>query len=159
MSYLSQILRRGDALERKRVVEQVGGLCHRANAFGVAEVLLITTRQTKRWTIPKGWPIKGLDPHQAAKQEAWEEAGVKGRVKKKAFGSFTYDKVLANGETVPALVQVHLLETRRVSFAFPERGERALIWLPADEASHLVSELGLKKLLAKFARRAASAAS
>jgi len=48
MSYLSQILRRGDALERKRVVEQVGGLCHRANAFGVAEVLLITTRQTKR---------------------------------------------------------------------------------------------------------------
>ena len=71
MSDVSQLLRSDKALQRKRV-EQVGGLCYRANEFGGAEVLFITTRQTKRLAIPKGWPISGLDPHQLAKQEAWE---------------------------------------------------------------------------------------
>ena len=60
MSDVSQLLRSDKALRRKRV-EQVGGLCYRANEFGGAEVLFITTRQTKRLAIPKGWPIRGLD--------------------------------------------------------------------------------------------------
>jgi 8-oxo-dGTP pyrophosphatase MutT (NUDIX family) len=56
------------------------------------EILLVTTRQTKRWIIPKGWPIKGLKPAKSAAREAYEEAGVRGSVKTKAIGIFSYEK-------------------------------------------------------------------
>jgi 8-oxo-dGTP pyrophosphatase MutT (NUDIX family) len=155
MSYLSRLIDSGRIFSGPHGVRQVGGLCFRANDNGEAEVLLITTRETKRWTIPKGWPIKGLDPHQSAKQEAWEEAGVKGKVIRKPFGNYTYPKVLSSGDTVLATVQVHLLETRETRSIFPERGQRQLVWLPALEASSLVKEPELRKLLAKFSRRTA----
>lgn len=58
---------------------------------------------------PKGLADEGLEPHQAAKREAWEEAGVKGKVKKKPFAYFTYVKTLTDGQRVPSVVQVHLL--------------------------------------------------
>lgn len=69
-------------------------------------MLIITTRQTRRWTIPKGWPIKGLHARRVAEKEAWEEAGVKGRAKKKPVGHFTYQKILADGRAVIARVMV-----------------------------------------------------
>ncbi|WP_245472287.1 NUDIX hydrolase [Rhizobium jaguaris] len=115
----------------------------------------ITTRETKRWTIPQGWSIKGLEPHQAAKREAREEAGVKGKVKKKPFGYFTYVKTLTDGQRVPPVVQVHLLETRTTRSHFPEKGQRDLVWLPASEASLLVEEPELKGLVGKFSRQTA----
>ncbi|WP_244425824.1 NUDIX domain-containing protein [Rhizobium etli] len=65
-----------------KVLEQFGALWPREEPRGGSEVLLITTRETGRWTIPKGWPIKGLAPHEVVEREAWEEAGVKGRAKK-----------------------------------------------------------------------------
>jgi 8-oxo-dGTP pyrophosphatase MutT (NUDIX family) len=117
------------------------------------EVLVITTRETKRWTIPKGWSIKGLAPHQAAEREAWEEAGIKGKAKKKPFGHFTCVKTLADGHKVPSVVQVHLLETRLTRSHFPERGQRDVVWLPASEAALVVDEPKLKGLLGKFLRR------
>jgi len=152
MSRLTRLLH-GTLMDRKRPVQQVGGLCFRTSPAGDAEVLLITTRETKRWTIPKGWPIPGLSCHKAAKQEAWEEAGVKGKVHIKPFGTFTYDKVLANGDAVPADVQVHLIEVRETRLVFPERGQRELVWMSASEAAHRVREAGLKKLFAKLSRR------
>ena len=54
-----------------------------------AAILLVTTRQTKRWIVPKGWPIKGLKPAKSAAREAFEEAGVRGRVGARAIGHFT----------------------------------------------------------------------
>ena len=59
---------------------------------GKIEVLLVTSRETKRWLIPKGWPMKGKKPHKAAAQEAEEEAGVKGEIKNKPLGSYDYWK-------------------------------------------------------------------
>jgi 8-oxo-dGTP pyrophosphatase MutT (NUDIX family) len=55
---------------------------------------LVTTRRTKRWIIPKGWPIKGLKPSKTAAREAFEEAGVSGRVGAKPLGVFTYEKLI-----------------------------------------------------------------
>ena len=52
--------------------QQIGAICYRTNEMGAVEVLLITTRDSGRWTIPKGWPIENLKPHQAAEREAWE---------------------------------------------------------------------------------------
>ncbi|WP_245443298.1 NUDIX hydrolase [Rhizobium sp. H4] len=74
--------------------QQYGALCFRKTPDSTVEVLLVTTRDTGRWTIPKGWPIKGLAPHEVAERQAWEEAGVKGRVKKRVFGHFVYIKAL-----------------------------------------------------------------
>jgi 8-oxo-dGTP pyrophosphatase MutT (NUDIX family) len=53
----------------------------------------VTTRKTKRWVVPKGWPIKGLKPAKSAAREAFEEAGVRGKIGGKAVGRFTYDKL------------------------------------------------------------------
>jgi 8-oxo-dGTP pyrophosphatase MutT (NUDIX family) len=155
MSHLSGLIRCSGALMRQGAVRQVGGLCYRMNVAGLTEILLITTRRTRRWTIPKGWPIKGLEMHEAAQREAWEEAGVKGRVRKRIYGMFGYEKILASGITVPATVQVHLLETRETRSWFPERSERKLLWLPPSEASRLVEEKDLKALLSRFSRRMA----
>ncbi|WP_426232209.1 NUDIX hydrolase [Pararhizobium sp. DWP3-4] len=132
-------------------IQQYGALCFRATSAG-PEVLLITTRRTKRWMIPKGWPISGLKPRRVAKLEAWEEAGVIGRVKKKCFGSFIYAKVLNDGSEVRPNVGVFLIKVRRMRKRFPEMAEREAVWLAPAAAAGRVTESDLKKLLLKFAR-------
>ncbi|MGG6892316.1 NUDIX hydrolase [Rhizobium sp. BR 315] len=132
---------------------QVGALCFRHTEIGQIEVLLITTRETRRWTIPKGWPIKGLKPHEVAEREAWEEAGIKGKAKKKPYGYYTYLKRLADSRTIPAVVEVHALEVKEACDIFPEFGQRVLIWLPPAEAALQVPEPELKGLLAAFDER------
>jgi 8-oxo-dGTP pyrophosphatase MutT (NUDIX family) len=77
---------------------------------GLPEVLLVTSRETRRWIIPKGWPQKGLSAHDVALREAREEAGVVGRVAKRAIGYYHYDKRLAANDYVTCKVRVFLLE-------------------------------------------------
>jgi 8-oxo-dGTP pyrophosphatase MutT (NUDIX family) len=78
------------------------------------EILLLTTRRSKRWIIPKGWPIKGLRPAKSAAREAFEEAGVRGRVGAKSIGLFAYDKILdENGIQVSCEVRVFPLLVKR----------------------------------------------
>lgn len=139
-----------DEEETTICVDQFGALCIRDTPAGSLEVLLITTRETKRWTIPKGWPIKGRKPHQVAEQEAWEEAGAVGRAAKRAVGAYDYIKRLADGEEVSATVDVHVLEVKRMKKRFPERRERKLKWLSPEKAARLVAEPRLQKLLRGF---------
>ena len=61
---------------------QVAALPLTIGEDGVTRVLLLTSRETRRWVIPKGWPMKGCKPYEAAAQEALEEAGVTGQAKK-----------------------------------------------------------------------------
>jgi 8-oxo-dGTP pyrophosphatase MutT (NUDIX family) len=74
--------------------KQYDALPYRVTMSGSLELLLVTTRQTKRWTVPKGWPAKKLKPCESAAREAYEEAGVRGSVGTKSIGSFTYEKML-----------------------------------------------------------------
>nr|WP_245472365.1 NUDIX hydrolase [Rhizobium jaguaris] len=111
------------------MARQVGAICFRRGKARSIEVLLITTRETQRWSIPKGWPIKGLKAHEVAEREAWEEAGVIGTVKKKPFGYYTYLKILGIDKVVPSMVQVHLLKVEKGFGEFPESGQRILEWL------------------------------
>ncbi|WP_018445488.1 NUDIX hydrolase [Rhizobium gallicum] len=136
--------------------QQYGALCFRKTPDSTVEVLLITTRDTGRWTIPKGWPIKGLAPHEVAEREAWEEAGVKGRVKKRVFGHFVYIKALDDGRKIPAFVEVHLLYARSSKKRFPECKERKLTWLRPADAAALVNEPELQGLFRRMETRAAS---
>lgn len=142
-----------ETLRRGQMAEQFGTLCYRPDPHGAVEVLIITTRETQRWTIPKGWPIKGLKPHQVAEREAWEEAGIKGKAKKRPFGYYSYLKTLDDGRVVPSIVEVHLLRTEQVCNKFLEQGQRSLAWVFPEEAALRVQEPELKGLFRKLAVR------
>ncbi|MDQ0562435.1 8-oxo-dGTP pyrophosphatase MutT (NUDIX family) [Rhizobium mesoamericanum] len=132
-------------------VRQFGALCLRWTSDG-PEILLITTRETKRWMIPKGWPIRGLRPHQVAKREAWEEAGAIGKVERKRCGRFRYAKLLTDGREVEPIVEVYFLKVRRQKKRFPEMTQRSVAWLKPAEAARRVKEPELKRLLTAVAR-------
>ena len=78
---------------------------------GEIEIWLITSRQTKRWIIPKGWPIKGIKPCDSAAQEAFEQAGAREKVSRRAIGSYVYTKRLKAGlKAIPFELQVYTLD-------------------------------------------------
>ena len=134
----------------KRKAVQVGALCTR-KVHGKRQVLLITSRRTRRWIIPKGWQMAGISDGEAAAIEAWEEAGVaEAKVSKKPFGKYTYDKDLDNGVEVPVKVKVYKLKVRKMKRNFPERHERRQMWVSPKRAAKLVREPKLKKLLLKL---------
>jgi 8-oxo-dGTP pyrophosphatase MutT (NUDIX family) len=128
---------------------QYGALCWRQGDAGV-EVLLITSRDTGRWVIPKGWPMPGLSPESAAAQEAWEEAGVEGVVNPVAVGRYGYQKCLSVEATVPCAVAVYGVRVQRLVDQFPEAKERRRQWFLADEAAALVNEPDLGRLITGF---------
>ena len=108
---------------------QYGALPYRLADDASVEVLLVTSRETKRWIIPKGWPIKGLKPSKAAAREAYEEAGVRGRIAGGAFGHYVYEKRLEDrGTTVPCQVEVFPLLVKRQSKEWPESKQRTARW-------------------------------
>jgi ADP-ribose pyrophosphatase YjhB (NUDIX family) len=129
---------------------QFAALPWRRDAAGQVEVLLITSRETRRWVIPKGWPIKGMKSAKSAAQEAFEESGVRGKVGKRPMGSYGYDKRLKNGRLQHVRVAVFPLQVDSEADAYPELGQREKLWLPLTEAARLVDEPELMVLLATF---------
>lgn len=139
---------------------QYGALPYRFTPDAALEILLVTTRQTRRWIIPKGWPIKGLRPAKSAAREAFEEAGVTGKVGAKPLGLFTYDKMLDEaGVKAICEVKVYPLLVKRQSEVWPESEQRATQWVEPAKAIAMIKEPKLRKIVAAFARRAAAAAS
>lgn len=134
---------------------QYAALAWRRPEGGAVEILLITSRETRRWVIPKGWPIKGLRPHQTAAREAWEEAGVEGRAGARKIGSFDYDKRLSGGQLQPVRVEVYPLQVLEEHDEWPEAHQRERRWTSAGDAASLVDEPGLSRLLAAFPGRGA----
>ena len=125
---------------------QVGALPLRFSEDGKAEILLVTTRTTKRWTIPKGWPIKKLKAHEAAAREAQEEAGVLGTVRKKPVGKYLYWKRVAD-DAILCRVKVFQLMVEKQLETWPERDERRQQWFKLVDAADLAGETGLGALL------------
>ena len=128
------------------VAIQVAALCWRMRKRQV-QVLLITSRDAGRWIIPKGWPIAGLTMAAAAAREAWEEAGVAGRVQETSLGAFGYDKLARMEVSVHCSVAVHALRVRSLKTQFPEAGQRRRVWFAAQAAADLVAEPELQSLL------------
>jgi 8-oxo-dGTP pyrophosphatase MutT (NUDIX family) len=129
---------------------QYAALCWREGAAGV-EVLLITSRDTGRWVIPKGWPMTGLSPEDAAAREAWEEAGVEGVVSPVSLGRFGYLKEMAANPAVPCAVAVFGLRVENLASKFPEKAVRKRQWFRPNEAATLVREPDLAALIQGFA--------
>src|SRR3546814_3136682 len=101
-------------LTAEHIIKQVAALPYRIDPDGAARILLITSRETRRWIIPKGNPIRGLEAHQAAAREAFEEAGISGIACPAAIGQYTYEKRKRNGNR-HLLVDVYPLEIGRAS--------------------------------------------
>lgn len=135
----------------KGAPHQQAALPWRRAADGSVEVLLITSRETKRWVIPKGWPMAGLHAAQAAAQEAYEEAGVRGQVSPLAIGAFTYDKVGRQGGVKRLTVFVFPLEVSEELEDWPERHERERCWFAPADAARGVNEPELQAIIAAFA--------
>lgn len=89
-------------------------------------------------------------PHEAAAIEAFEEAGVRGKVKKKPAGRYTYLKMFDNGEVAPCIVDVFQVEVTAVAQKYKEKGERSIAWVTPVEAARRVREVELKSLLVEF---------
>ena len=132
------------------MISQYGVLAYDVADDGEPRFLLITSRNTKRWIIPRGNPIRGLSPSQSAAQEAYEEAGVTGFVSGDAIGTYEYRKERRNDSSVPAEVQVFPLRTTIQSGQWPEQHEREWRWFTRGEAMAAVEEDGLKELIGAF---------
>lgn len=115
------------------------------------EILLVSSRDTRRWIIPKGWPMKGRRPHLAAAVEALEEAGLLGKIEKKTLGSYHYHKRLVNGAKLLCRVDVFAMKVLRQKKSWREKGQRVTQWVAPAKAAQLVKEPELARLITAFA--------
>ena len=131
---------------------QVAALCWRKRK-GQTEVLLVTSRDSGRWVLPKGWPMKGRSAAGSAMQEAWEEAGVRvDPAESRPAGQFTYDKGLKDGGTQRLTVHLYSVRLSKSDLheRFPEAKERKRTWMSALKAASKVEEPGLRKILRRL---------
>jgi 8-oxo-dGTP pyrophosphatase MutT (NUDIX family) len=127
-------------------IEQIAALPLRARKKGTIEILLVTTRGRGRWTPPKGWPMDGLEPWNAARIEALEEAGAIGVVSTDAFGQYLRTKTLDGGATA-CLMTVYPLIVTKLKPNWKERKERKRRWFPLEVAAAKVDEPELGQLI------------
>ena len=119
---------------------QYAALPYRRKRNSRTEVLLVTSRDTGRWIIPKGWPAKRKSPHKSAAREALEEAGVIGRINRRPLGAFFYKKRLKSGKVVICEVQVFVMKVKRRAANWLEKGQRKVKWLPRTKAAKTVGD-------------------
>lgn len=127
---------------------QIAALPYRLTEHGY-EVVMITTRDSGRWILPKGWPIKGLKRHEAAETEAMEEAGLIGSVAEKPCGSFTYVKQFPKRQE-KVLVEVFPMAIERQLADWQEKGQREVRFFNPVDAAALVSDAGVGDLILAF---------
>ncbi|MCG6901085.1 MAG: NUDIX hydrolase [Rhodobacter sp.] len=133
---------------KNEVRTQFGALCFRVLDDKV-QVLLVTSRGTGRWILPKGWPIDGATPAEAALQEAWEEAGVDGKVLGNSLGIYSYHKQ-DDGTPLPCVVAVFPVKVRGLKRNYPEAGQRKRKWYTRKKAAQMLEEPELQQLVRHF---------
>jgi 8-oxo-dGTP pyrophosphatase MutT (NUDIX family) len=137
---------------KNKPIRQVAAIPYRVSDKGRVEILLVTSNTTRRFIVPKGWPVKGKNGREAAVQEAREEAGVIGTPSKKPFGAYSYWKRLSDG-FVNVNVKVYLLAVEEAMSEWEESGRRERAWLSPVEASALIDEPELAALVLSLSNR------
>lgn len=129
---------------------QFGALCYRI-VKGKLEFLLVTSRRSGRWIVPKGWPMDGKTPFEAAAQEAWEEAGATGKIGKRSLGIYSYHKCIESENLrFPCIVMLFPLKVKKLAADFPEKDQRRRIWLSAKKAAARITEPELARIVRDF---------
>jgi 8-oxo-dGTP pyrophosphatase MutT (NUDIX family) len=151
LTILSGIAQSMQLMLRRPQRRQYAALCYRETPVGELEILLLTSRDTGRWVIPKGWPMGAKAGHEVAKQEALEEAGVTGEAGAAPLGIYRYQKRMQDDFAVPCGVEVYPLRVSGFVDDFKEKGKRQLDWVMPSEAAKRVAEPELKDLILRFA--------
>ncbi|MEM7471978.1 MAG: NUDIX hydrolase [Pseudomonadota bacterium] len=135
---------------KREVRTQFGALCYRV-LNNETQVLLVTSRTRGRWIIPKGWPMEGATPAEAAATEAYEEAGVQGKTLNICLGIYSYTKMMGDDEMdLPCAVSVFPVRVKKVMRDYPEKAERKRKWFSVKKAAAKVREPELRKILKHF---------
>ena len=134
---------------KTNVRTQFAALCYRVKGDKV-QVLLVTSRGSGRWIVPKGWPINGKTPFDSAAQEAWEEAGVVGRAEPRPLGLYSYIKTSGSEAGLPCVAMVYPVRVKSLSKDYPEKGERKRKWASRKKAAAMVGEPELARILRDF---------
>ena len=142
----------GEPLPLARQARRQYGVIPYRRAGDRVEIMLITSRNTRRWIVPKGWPLARKPARDVAQLEALEEAGLEGTIGKRAVGFFHYQKRLKDGSVVLCRVDVFAFEVGHQRENWLERGERKRRWFAANRAIELVREQELKALIAVLVR-------
>ncbi|WP_420410680.1 NUDIX hydrolase [Roseibium sp.] len=137
------------AMFRRPARLQIAALCVRENDGG-REVLMVTSKSSRRWILPKGWPIMSRKPHRTAAIEAYEEAGVVGKARKKPFASFKSYKGADAGLRLKTDVLVYRVDVDEMVRNYPEKGKRTVTWVPVEKAIKMADEPGLAKVLRRL---------
>jgi 8-oxo-dGTP pyrophosphatase MutT (NUDIX family) len=116
--------------------------------FRKGKICLVTTSSGQGMIIPKGKIPLGVHPSALAAREAWEEAGLIGRIGRKQFGIYSFIK---SGQEFT--VKVYLLEVTKWASTWPEQQLRKRIWCSVDNAIDSVSHIGLRPLLEQLKKR------
>jgi len=124
-------------LRKLRKCEQVAAVCYRKRS-GRIEFLLVQTRGSGRWTFPKGNTEPGLTHAQAAALEAFEEAGVHGRIEEASFTRYVRRERDARSASSAILTNVHLCEVSRLSA--PQEAKRNRTWFSLQDAKERLQE-------------------
>ncbi|MCT4556572.1 MAG: NUDIX hydrolase [Pelagimonas sp.] len=127
--------------------EQIAALPLRREANGDIKVLMVTSRGTGRWVMPKGWEMDGKKPWRAAEIEALEEAGAKGFISSEVLGTYRYPKVMNDGSIVPCVVRVYPMYVEKLKRNWKERHQRTRRWFSPKAAAKRVDEQELSDLL------------
>ncbi len=122
------------------------------------EILLVTSRETRRWVLPKGWPMKGRKAYAAAAREALEEAGIVGNIAKEPLGAFHYVKRLKNGSTRMCRVDVYPFEVTLERPTWLEKSQRTRRWFSLEDPVAAVDEPELRAMVQAFGMNASGQA-
>lgn len=158
MNILSGIAESVQLMFRRPSRGQFAALCYRLTRDAkVPEILILTSRDTGRWVIPKGWPMGDKPGYEVARQEALEEAGVIGDAEPQPAGYYSYDKCLDHGVKVPCRVQVHAVKVTTTVNEYKEKGKRKIEWVTPEVAEKRVQEPELKQVIRRFSQRFSAA--
>jgi 8-oxo-dGTP pyrophosphatase MutT (NUDIX family) len=115
-------------------------------------VLLVTSRETRRWIIPKGWPWPDHSDSATAIGEAWEEAGITGTADPVSIGRYSYPK-RKRFRTIDVEVDVYVMEVAFEHDDWPEQDQRQRVWFSPEQAAAIVDEPGLGALILTLRQR------
>lgn len=132
--------------------EQFATVPWRIGRSGTVEILLVTSRTSRHWLLPKGWLVRGKTALESAEIEAFEEAGVAGKMRNRPVGSFGYNKILKTGEALPCRVTVFSLKVKKLLDEWPEAGQRERRWFDLNMAADAVYEPQLRDFLLGLSR-------
>lgn len=132
---------------------QIAAVPFQVTNTGKFRVLMVTSRGTGRWVIPKGWEMNGLKPWKAAAIEAMEEAGAEGQIGRLSLGSYHYEKWISEGKSVPCQVQIYPMRVKALRTRWKEQRDRTRRWFSLKGAAREVHEPELRDLFLSLAQK------